>query len=49
MFQILDGVFSLLRTKRGEVTDKVMVEMLKKRLELAWQKWDEMGHSMTPK
>jgi hypothetical protein len=48
MFQLLDGVFSLLLTKRGEVTDKV-VATLKHRLELARQKWDEMGLSMTPK
>ena len=48
MFQLLDGVFSLLLTKRGEVTVEV-VETLKKRLELARQKWDEMGLSMTPK
>jgi hypothetical protein len=48
MFQLLDGVFSLLLTKRGDVTDEVK-ETLKKRLELARQKWDEMGLSMTPK
>jgi hypothetical protein len=40
--------FFLLLTKRGEVTYKV-AETLKKRLELARQKWDEMGLSMTPK
>jgi hypothetical protein len=34
MFQLLDGVFLLLLTKQGEVTDEV-VEMLKKQLELA--------------
>ena len=48
MFQLLDGVFSLLLTKRGEVTDEI-IETLKKRLELAREKWDEMGLSMTPK
>ena len=48
MFQLLDGVLSLLLTKRGEVTDEV-AETLKKRLELARHKWDEMGLSMTPK
>jgi hypothetical protein len=48
MFQLLDGVFSLLLTKRGEVTNEV-VETLKKQLELAQQKWDQMGLSMTPK
>ena len=48
MFQLLDGVFSLLLTKQGEVTDEV-AETLKKRLELARHKWDEMGLSMTPK
>jgi hypothetical protein len=41
-------VFSLLLTKQGEVTYKV-AETLKKRLELARQKWDEMGLIMTPK
>jgi hypothetical protein len=48
MFQLLEGVFSLLLTKRGEVTYKV-AETLKKWLELAQQKWDKMGLSMTPK
>jgi hypothetical protein len=48
MFQLLDGVFSILLTKRGEVTDEVL-KTLKERLELARQKWDEMGLSMTPK
>jgi hypothetical protein len=48
MFQLLDGVFSLLLTKRREVTFEV-AETLKKQLELARQKWDEMGLSMTPK
>jgi hypothetical protein len=47
-FQLLDDAFSLLLTKRGEVTYEV-AETLKKRLELARQKWDEMGLSMTPK
>jgi hypothetical protein len=48
MFQLLDGVFLLLLKKRGEVTYEV-AESLKKQLELAQQKWDEMGLSMTPK
>jgi hypothetical protein len=48
MFQLLDGVFLLLLTKQGEVRDKVVVETLKKQLELAPQKWDEMSLSMTP-
>jgi hypothetical protein len=48
MFQRFDGVFSLLLTKRGDVMNKVM-ETLKKQLELARQKWDKMGLSMTPK
>jgi hypothetical protein len=48
IFQLLDGVFSLLLRKRGEVTYEV-AETLKKRLELTQQKWDEMGLSMTPK
>jgi hypothetical protein len=48
MFQLLDGIFSLLNTKRGAVTAEI-VETLKKRLELARKKWDDMGLSMTPK
>jgi hypothetical protein len=48
MFQLLDGVFSLLLTKQGEVAYEV-AETLKKQLELAQQKWDEIGLSMTPK
>jgi hypothetical protein len=48
MFQLLDGVFLLLLTKQGEVTYEV-AEILQKRLELARQKWDEMGLSMPPK
>jgi hypothetical protein len=48
MFQLLDGVFSILLTKRGEVPDEVL-KTLNKRIELARQKWDEMGLSMTPK
>ncbi len=48
MFQLLDGVFLLLLTKQGEVTYKV-AETLQKRLELARQKWDKIGLSMTPK
>jgi hypothetical protein len=34
MFQLLDGTFSLLNTKRGAVTAEI-VEKLKERLELA--------------
>jgi hypothetical protein len=49
MFQLLDGIFSLLNTKRGAVTAEI-VEKLKERLELARKKWDDMGLSMmTPK
>ena len=48
MFQLLDGIFSLLNTKRGAVTAEI-VETLKKRLELARKKWDDIGLSMTPK
>jgi hypothetical protein len=48
MFQLLDGTFSLLNTKRGAVTAEI-VEKLKERLELARKKWDDMGLSMTPK
>jgi hypothetical protein len=46
--QLLDGMFSLLNTKRGAVTAEI-VEKLKERLELARKKWDDMGLSMTPK
>jgi len=48
MFQLLDGIFSLLNTKRGGVTAEI-VQKLKERLELARRKWDDMGLSMTPK
>jgi hypothetical protein len=48
MFQLLDGIFSLLLTKRGMVTPAVL-DALKKRLELARVKWAEMELSMTPK
>jgi hypothetical protein len=48
MFPLLDGVFSLLLTKRGEVAYQV-AETLKKQLELVRQKWDEIGLSMTVK
>jgi hypothetical protein len=48
MFQLLDGVFLLLLTKRGEVTYE-LAETLKKRLELALQKWDKMSLIMTLK
>jgi hypothetical protein len=44
----LDAVFLLLLTKHGEVTYG-MAETLKKGLELARQKWEEMGLSRTPK
>jgi hypothetical protein len=48
MFQLLDGIFSLLNTKRGVVTAEI-VEKSKDRLELARKKWDDMSLSMTPK
>jgi hypothetical protein len=48
MFQLLDGLFSLLLTKRGMVTHAVLDE-LEKRLELARVKWAEMELSMTPR
>ncbi len=48
MFQLLDGIFSLLNAKRGAVTAEI-VEKLKETLELARKKWDDMGLSMTPK
>jgi hypothetical protein len=48
MFQLLDGICSLLLTKRGMVTPAVLYA-LKKRLELARVKWAEIELSMTPK
>jgi hypothetical protein len=48
MFQLLDGIFSLLLTKRGMLTTAILDD-LRKRLELARVKWAEMGLSMTPK
>jgi hypothetical protein len=48
MFQLLDGIFSLVNTKRGAVTTELL-KTLKERLELARKKWDDIGLSMTPK
>jgi hypothetical protein len=48
MFQLLDGIFFLLLTKRGMVTPAILDE-LGKRLELARVKWAKMELSMTPK
>jgi hypothetical protein len=48
MFQLLDGIFPLLLTKRGMVTPAVL-DALEKRLELAPVNWAKMELSMTPK
>jgi hypothetical protein len=48
IFQLLDGILSLLLTNRSMVTPAVLDE-LEKQLELARVKWAEMELSMTPK
>ena len=45
---LLDGVFSKINTKRGGVTDSLIVE-LEKQLELARVEWDRVGLSLTHK
>ena len=48
MALLLDGIFSKVNTKRGEVTDDLIAQ-LEKQLELARLEWDRLGFSQTPK